>query len=697
MTLRRYWRLLLLGLGAVAAAVFPTSASAQVPVTRDTISGRRDTVRSRVDSARAREVRAPAGTDTIRVPTPARADSMIRNDLLHMGIVPLPTPPKRDSIKAPLTRAEAPPILEIGPARVYDRTALFATGALTLSDMLGRVPGLTEFTTGWVVAPSAVASQGDLRRIRIFLDGIELDPLDRRQQGLAPVNDLPLHSLEEVRIERGADEVRVYARSWRVDRTTPYTRADIATGDQNTNLYRAFFGRRYDHGEALQVSAEQLNTQPNRGLPSSSALHIMGRVGMTHGPWSADLFAERSDRDQAQWTGIGQFFETRDTVPGWETRRTTAYARLGNGDPERGSWVQLLAATEGFRGSPRTPSSFRTGSLPSQGSSPAVTDSTSSENQYLLTGGTMIFGARVSAAERVRVSAGRTSHVLSGRGSYQWRGVAASLLGEGQSVLAPSRAEATVRVAPLDRVTLLGSAAHTGGGRFVRIFGDFGYSPVYFGADGTAQRPPDVNPAEIADPLRLTVYELAPRTNLRAEAGIRLRDLWVSAGLLRRAATTLLPAAHLDTSYSRPGAMRVEGQATGRTLSARGRVYKALNVDAWAVAWTDSTGLYRPQYQTRSELYIQTNLLDRFPRGNFGLLTSLAHEYRSNSRFAMADGSVRSAEGFRTVSFRLEIRIQTAVVSYQFRNLLQAKYAEVPGYPMPRQTQFYGVRWDFWN
>jgi hypothetical protein len=36
-------------------------------------------------------------------------------------------------------------------------------------------------------------------------------------------------------------------------------------------------------------------------------------------------------------------------------------------------------------------------------------------------------------------------------------------------------------------------------------------------------------------------------------------------------------------------------------------------------------------------------------------------------------------------------------VSYQFRNVIRDRYAEVPGFIMPRQTQFYGVRWDFWN
>jgi hypothetical protein len=99
----------------------------------------------------------------------------------------------------------------------------------------------------------------------------------------------------------------------------------------------------------------------------------------------------------------------------------------------------------------------------------------------------------------------------------------------------------------------------------------------------------------------------------------------------------------------------------------------------------------------KRELYIQTNLLDKFPRGNFGLLTSLSHEYRSQSLFPIGDKDFRAAPGYRILSFKIEIRVQTAVVSYQFRNLIQEKYQQIPGYNMPRQSQFYGVRWDFWN
>lgn len=619
---------------------------------------------------------------------------MIRNDSIIKGAVPLPAI-KADTIKAPLTRAEAPPILEIGAPRIYDRTAMFATGALTLVDLLGRVPGLTEFTTGFLAAPALIASQGDLRRVRIFLDGLELDPMDRRARGVAPANDLPLQALEELRIERGAEEVRVYARSWRVDRTIPYTRADIGTGDQSSNLYRAWFGRRYDHGEALQVAAEQYTTQPNSRLASSDVLNVMLRAGLTHGPWSADAFLERSHRNRAPYTGIGVASETRDTVPGIETQRNTAYFRIGNGDPDGGRWMQMLASANSYRLSARTSTNISTFAPSSSDSLSALVDSLSYESQYLLTGGLARGAWRASAAERLRVGGHRTSHVASARASGGAGPLSLSLFGEGQSYLDPSRLEVTGRVTGASRVALVAALSRTGEGTFDRLFDEPRNGSVYgvngaFSVAGSGQFvTPDTN--------EVTRYQLAARSNSRIEAGIKVRDLWLSGALLRRGATTLLAPAEIDTLYAKAAAVRPEAEATGRMVSARGRLWRAVNVDAWALAWSDSTGFYRPRYQTRSELYIQTNLLGRFPAGNFGLLTSLAHEYRSGSRFPTSADSSRSAPGYRTISFKLEIRVQTAVVTYQFRDLLQEKYSQIPGYNLPRQTQFYGVRWEFWN
>jgi hypothetical protein len=524
----------------------------------------------------------------------------------------------------------------------------------------------------------------------LFLDGIELDPLDRRARGVSPVNDLPLHALEEVRIERGIEEIRVYARSWTVSSTVPYTRADIGTGDQNSNGYRAYFGRRYDHGEAVQVSAEQFTTQPDNALPSSDALNIMGRLGITRGPWSADGFVEHSHVNRAPWRGTGNDDEQIDIIAGTETNRTTSYLRLGNGDPDRGRWVQLIASANDYRVGPR--SSTNVGSPIDSGT---VTDSVAYESQYFFTGGLTRGPFAVSGAERIRVGGNRVSHAMSGRASAVGGPIAVSLFAEGKSYLNPARLEGTGRLSLLGRIVVLGSASRDGSGTFDRLFVE-PRSAAVFTDSGTFDLsgvPPFVNP----DTTEVRRYDLAARTNYRAEAGIRVRDLWVSGGVTRRGAGTFLAPAEFARPFEKTPAVRIEGEATARLASIRGRLWKALYADAWAVAWTDDSGFYRPQYQTRSELYIQTNLLDKFPRGNFGLLTSLSHEYRSSARFPVNADSIAVAPGFRVLSFKLEIRVATAVVSYQFRNLLQEKYAMVPGFFMPRQSQFYGIRWEFWN
>ena len=675
MILRRSLWIILIGLGAVAGAVLP--ALAQVPVRPDSLPRK----------------------DTIRVPLPIRPDSLARPDTGLSG-VPLPVVAKKDSVKAdtlkrPLAHAEAPPSLAIGPERIYDRTALFATGALRLSDLLARVPGVTELSVGFVASPTVLASQGDLRRIRIFLDGLELDPMSRRARGVAPVNDLVLHALEEVRIESGADEIRVYARTWRVDKTIPYTRADIATGDLNTNFYRAFYGIRFDNGGTVQVAAEEFTTQPDRALASTDALNIMLRLGMQRGPWNVDGLVQRSHVNRAKWAGSGNSIEALDTVPGIQIQRNTSYMRFANGDPDAGRWLQIMASAQLYETSARTSTDLSRTLPSSTDSATALSDTTSYQSQYLITGGLTRGLARLSGAERVRVSGGRVSHVTSGRAAIAKGPLDVSLFGEGRSYLDPGRIEGTARLTPFSRVTLLGSASRTTAGDFDRLLTE-PRSGAVLGTDGVFDTS-NIAPFRAVDTNEVTRYRLAAQTSIRAEAGVKIRDLWLTAGMLRRGPTTLLAPSEFDSTYAQRSAVRLDGQATATTIGARGRLYRAIQVDAWALKWNDSTGYFRPQFQSRSELFIQTSLLDKFPRGNFGLLTSLVHEYRSNVRFPTVVDAYRTSPGYRALSFKLEIRVQSAVVSYQFRNLLQEKYSQVPGFNLPRQAQFYGVRWEFWN
>ncbi|MFI5245995.1 MAG: Plug domain-containing protein, partial [Gemmatimonadales bacterium] len=160
---------------------------------------------ARADSARraaADTTRRTASDTTKRAPKPSNDSSK----------VPTPRPP-RDTIKTPIARPYTPRSTEIGAnGWHWDRDQMFASGAMTLSDLLASVPGVTLMTTGFLLAPQVAAYYGDPGRVRIYLDGVELDPLNPRNGGIPDLAMVPLWALEDVKAERAAGELRVHLR-----------------------------------------------------------------------------------------------------------------------------------------------------------------------------------------------------------------------------------------------------------------------------------------------------------------------------------------------------------------------------------------------------------------------------------------------------------------------------------------------------
>ena len=620
------------GLGLLAGAVLQGTAEAQ------------DTTRARRDSA------------VVRVPIPPQADTIVRRDstaqrdsAARARIARLAA----DSLKTPLARAELPELVDVArPVMTWDRSALFASGALTLLDLLERIPGLTALRAGWLSTPMVGAYLGNVDRVRVFYDGMEIDGLDPRMGGPAiDLGSVQLWTAEEVRVERGADEVRVHVRSWRVQRTTPYTRADVGTGDQETNLYRGFFGRRFDRGEALQIAAQQFSTRPGRIGGSSNNATVMARLGWARKRWAVDGTLLRTSPDRGI-VGSGSFLDpggqpAQDTILPAAGSETIGYLRVAYGDPEAGPWAQAILGGHEYR---------FTG-VAVESSDPDVptpnADTVRAQAQYILTGGLSWRGLRLSATERLRVLDGDTRHSPAVRASFASGPLAVAALAELQGEESDPHAEATVRLTPL---------------RFVSVGGAVSMRA----SDGAG------------------LTSVSP--NIRAEAAVRVADVWVGGGVIRRDAATLAP----PTIFSRRFETRDEGQATGAFATLRGHIWGPFFADLIGIQWQDDDALYRPRFQTRSEVYLTTTLPRRFPSGNFGLFASLLHEYRSNTFFPIENG-VDVAGGYRILSGLLEIRILQAVLSYQYRNLLIENFATVPRYLLPRQTQFYGVRWDFWN
>ena len=570
-----------------------------------------------------------------------------------------------DSIKAPLAKAEFPPLVDVEPAFDYDRTTLFASGALNLGEILDRVPGVSVFRSGWVASPHVAATLGDFGRVRVFQDGIELDALDPRTGGVMDLSTVDLWQMEGARVERGASETRVYLRSWRARSVTPETRVDISTGDLETNAYRGYFARRFARGQALQLGAYQYSSQDVRNGGDASQLSIFGRFGFAKKQWSVDGSFSRMSRDRSEQTAL----KPARSLTKLDARYGLAYARIGYGDPDRqGFWAQSIASTQGFK-KQGTPPVIRIDSIPGAGGGGPggskeepdtlrlSTDSSVARQQYLATAGWNRGRFRFSLAGRVRNIAGESKVSEVARAAFEHDRLAVSLYAERAPTDGVTRAELAGRILPLSWISLGGAVSR--------------YSPAG-GATG------------------LTTIAV------RGEAGIRLGRLWVTGGVMARDTARLIAPIVFDTSLLTVA----QGQTTALFGTLNGKIWRDVGLQFYGVRYGTASA-FRPQYQARSELYINTSFPGKFPSGHLNVLFAVIHEYRSQAIFLSKDAKGvlvdRRSSQYRSLGGMLEIRLLNATLTWQYRNFLGEQYSQVPGFEMPRPVNFYGVRWYFFN
>ena len=571
-----------------------------------------------------------------------------------VSAVPIPVKPKtdstpdslrvkRDSIKAPIGRFADPATYEIGPQYEWNRAQLFATGALTVADLLDRIPGVTAFRSGWIATPQTAAFNGDFGRVRVFYDGIEMDALDNTTGGLLDLSTVGLWTLEHLSIERSAGEVRLYMRSWRVDNTDPYTRVDIATGNEDTNLYRGFYGKRFDNGGVLQFAGQQYGVTSPRFAGSGDGLSLVSRIGIARRGWSIDAFVNRNHVTR----GVQTPTPGNPPILSLDATHTNAYLRAAVGGVNSGPWAQVTVASLGFKGA--------TGADRSIGatSQPDTTARRNSETQYNLSAGFTRGPARVEVQDRLRATGGATYNSVSGRLDL---------------------------VAPF--AVLSGFVEHDGFRQLTNAGAGLRFQPLsFFAVAGSiAQSIPSSGAGS-----------LPHTTSARGEVALRLFGPWVSVGTISADKSQGLAPVVYDTLFLPTAA----GRSTAGTAAIRGPIGRGFGIDAWITRW-DKTSPYQPQYQSRSEINFANSFPRRFPKGDFELRAAAVYEYRGHTIFPLSTGDIRIGAA-KTVSGLLEIRILRAVVSYQQRNILGYLYQVIPGYDMPRVLAIYGVRWDFWN
>jgi hypothetical protein len=587
---------------------------------------------------------------TQRPPTDtARADTTVRQ-----AAVP------HDSIKTPFAVAEAPVPQRFGRHR-WSRDQIFQTGAVNVAELIARVPGASLARSGFVMSPQIVTWHGETGRVRVFLDGIELDVLNPREGTVRDLGAISIFELEEVIAEPSPAELRVHLRTWRVARTTAETRVDVLTGDLQTNLYRGYFGRRFQSGLGLQFGFEQIGTQQRTFGGDGDGLGLFGRLGWARKDWSVDFVTQRERRSRKQTNES----EVSNEIGSFDGKQTTSYLRLAFRSHDSGSvWAQLIAVRDAFA---------ERSEFGGFGATADSADTNIVRPQYIATGGVTVAGIRVSAAARMRHIFGENYLSPSVRASYGRPRFSVQAFAEHDSHDSTLRADAGFRFAPIaNRIVVSGQA-----GMRITSKGDSLRTPV-----GEAPEP---------DTVVTFVRDTATANFLRAEVGVRWGGMWFYGGVIQRDSVVSRPPLVFEAGIRNAPSPRVLGQTFGLS----GAIYKDFGLDVHGVLW-EGAGYYRPRTSVTGRVYLESDWLSQFPQGHFTIRASLLAEYRSKylMPLALADTIMTAATPMTSM---LEIRIKSATISWQFRNLFGANYETIPGFKMPSRLNLYGVRWTFTN
>ncbi|WP_309669268.1 Plug domain-containing protein [Gemmatimonas sp.] len=639
----------LMAASLLVAIAVPALGSAQVRPD----SLRKDTVRVSVP------VPPPPGVDTLPKRTIA-SDSAVflrevaRTDSIRRAI-------GADTIKAPLARFERPDDFETSPRLRFSREEILSSGALNLADLLDRVPGVTTYRSGWIAGVHAASFAGDTRRLRLFIDGVEMDAIEPRNGGTIDLTDVQLWTLDELVVERAAGEVRVWMRTWTVERTTPYTRADIFTGDLNTNAFRGLFARRWRNGVLLQLGGSQVATQSGRvnaftgaessaGRGDGTVQGFMARVGWSKRRVSVDLFANATARERDPHTAREGFTD----LLAYKGSRRDAYLRVGYGDTLRGFWSQAIVGVVRTRLEGIGEAVAETDSTPA-----VVTDTIRGRTQQLLAAGYRTSRWSVSLTDRVRPIDGAAFHAPAVRARLGGSRYAIGAFAEENGADSTRRVDVSARAQPFSWLILTGAQS---------------------------TRTPDSATGRVNG------------NTLRAEAALKVGRLWLGGGIIRDNANRFESPVILGT----PAALLSSVDAQGVLVSAAGRLYKDVRLDVQAIRW-DGSQYNRPQLHVRTEIALISDWRRRFPRGEFSINARIWHELRDGVPFfyGTAAGSstpeVRITERANVMTGLLELRLQRATLFYQYRNLTGGAYEQIRGITMPPAVQMYGVRWEFWN
>jgi hypothetical protein len=369
------------------------------------------------------------------------------------------------------------------------------------------------------------------------------------------------------------------------------------------------------------------------------------RAGWARGRFTVDVQGSGTSRNRDPHTAREDYTD----LPAFKGGRREGFARVAYGDSARGLWTQAIV------GALRT----RLEGIPATGTSRDTTlssDTTRTRTQQIFVLGYRASKWHVSAIDRIRPVSGTSYHAPAVRAGLGDDRYALSAYAERRPLDSLSEVDLTARARPLSWLAFV----------------------------ATQSRRTPVN-----DTSRKAL------SSTRIEGAMRVGRLWLGGGVLRDGATRFASPVLLGA----PETIIPTVGANGFVVTGRGPLYKDVSIDVQAIRW-DVAQYSRPRMSVRTEIALTSNWLRRFPKGEFTINARVTHEQRDPVPFFWTSSTgptQRVALQSQVVTGLLEIRIQSATIFYQYRNMSGVAYEQIPGLTLPPQIQMYGVRWEFWN
>ncbi len=528
-----------------------------------------------------------------------------------------------------------------GSRYVFTRDSLIWTSALTVSDLLGSIPGVYIARGGWLGQPEPVIYGGrGAQGIELYWDGVLLLPLGSDSALIDPAR-IVLSLLRRVDVEVLPSLLRVYLVSERHERLAPRSMLRILSGAFRTGGYHGIFQQRLAGGLGVNVAAEFTGTEGASGP---------GRNDESFTLWAKFDWVP-SNRVGASWQILRQDF-SRDQVlsagsPGVVARegvRTDAVLRfVASSRPHEMGWR------------------METGIATSAWSGDTLTGQRNTREAFARVG----HRTGVSVAELgAGIGDGPVLSRVDGRGSWMplpW------LIASGSAEWRRHRHDISSRRANAG-LALVGGPFTLAG---EVAFRDVVALPVF--ADDTLQGTKDLA-ARFA-------FETRP-----LGTGVRI----VSRDGFQPVALDMFPVLP-QLGPSEP--------ATYVVVDARLAPVPPLTLKGWySHPASGPLADLQPPHHARGEITFRSKFWRTFRSGAFDLYVRLAMESWSEG---VAGRTTQGAPITLPSATLTEIYIQFEVVHFKgfwsLRNANNSTEQFVPGLPYARNAQTFGVKWDFAN